>query len=36
MPTQRPSAMFEALFAALVAQVARGLRRTLDGATYLI
>jgi hypothetical protein len=33
---QRPSAVFEALFAALVAQAGRGLRRTLDGATYLI
>ena len=32
----RPSAVFEALFAALVAQAGRGLRRTLDGATYLI
>jgi Transposase DDE domain/Domain of unknown function (DUF4372) len=32
----RPSAVFEALFAALVAQTGRGLRRTLDGATYLI
>jgi hypothetical protein len=32
----RPSAVFEALFAALVAQAGRGLRRTLDGTTYLI
>jgi Transposase DDE domain/Domain of unknown function (DUF4372) len=32
----RPSAVFEELFAALVAQAGRGLRRTLDGATYLI
>ena len=29
----RPSAVFEALFAALVAQAGRGLRRTLDGTT---
>jgi hypothetical protein len=28
--------VFEALFAALVAQAGRGLRHTLDGATYLI
>jgi hypothetical protein len=28
--------VFEALFAALVARVGRGLRRKLDGATYLI
>jgi hypothetical protein len=33
---QRPSAVFEALFAALVAQAGRGLRRKLDGARYLI
>ena len=32
----RPSAVFEALFAALVVQAGRGLRRTLDGATSLI
>ncbi len=33
---QRPSAVFEAVFAALVAQAGRGLRRHLDGAAYLI
>jgi hypothetical protein len=32
----RPSVVFEALFAALVAQAGRGLRRTLDGTTDLI
>jgi hypothetical protein len=33
---QRPSAVFEALLAALMAQASRGLRRQFDGVTYLI
>jgi IS4 transposase len=34
--TLRPSALFEELFAFLVSRAHRGLRRTLDGTTYLI
>jgi IS4 transposase len=34
--TLRPSALFEELFACLVSQAHRGLRRAMDGTTYLI
>jgi hypothetical protein len=34
--TLRPSALFEALFSFLVSRAHRGLRRALDGTTYLI